>query len=158
MLPVGPEQPEWPVGFPAVKRVLLALVPALILTGALAACGGDDSGGSAATTSGGGSATTGSGASADQVAAGKALAHDRGCPTCHSTSGASGTGPTWKGLYGSEVELSDGTKVTADDLYIKESITDPSAKIVKGFPNVMPQFNLTPEEQDQMVAYIKSLG
>jgi cytochrome c oxidase subunit 2 len=150
MLPVGPEQPEWPVGFPPVKRALLALLPALLLTGALAACGGDDSGGSAA--------TTGGGASADQVAAGKALAHDRGCPTCHSTSGASGTGPTWKGLYGSEVELSDGTKVTADDLYIKESITDPSAKIVKGFPNVMPQFNLTPEEQDQLVAYIKSLG
>jgi len=139
-----------------VKRALLALVPALLLTGALAACGGDDSGGSA-TTGGGGSATTG-GASADQVAAGKALADDRGCPTCHSTSGASGTGPTWKGLYGSEVELSDGTKVTADNVYIKDSITDPSAKIVKGFPNVMPQFNLTPEEQDQLVAYIKSLG
>ena len=158
MLPVGPEQPEWPVGFPAVKRAWLALVPALLLAGALAACGGDDSGGSAATTGSGGSATTGGGASSDQVAAGKALAHDRGCPTCHSTSGASGTGPTWKGLYGSEVELSDGTKVAADDLYIKESITDPSAKIVKGFPNVMPQFNLTPEEQDQLVAYIKSLG
>jgi cytochrome c oxidase subunit 2 len=133
-----------------VKRALLALVPVLILSGALAACGGDDSGGS--------TATTGGGADADQIAAGKALAHDRGCPTCHSTSGAKGTGPSWKGLYGSQVELSDGTTVTADELYIKESITDPSAKIVKGFGNLMPRFNLTPEEQDQIVAYIKSLS
>jgi cytochrome c oxidase subunit 2 len=158
MLPVGPERPEWTVGFPAVKRVLLALVPALILTGALAACGGDDSGGSAATTSGGGSATTGGGASADQVAAGKALARDRGCTTCHSSSGSKGTGPTWKGLYGSEVKLADGTTVTADETYLKESITDPSAKLVDGYGNLMPQFNLTPAEQDQIVAYIKSLA
>jgi cytochrome c oxidase subunit 2 len=150
MLPVGPEQPEWPVGFPAVKRALLALVPALLLTGALAACGGDDSGGS--------TATTGGGASADQVAAGKALVRDRGCPSCHSSSGSKGTGPTWKGLYGSEVKLADGTTVTADETYIKESITDPSAKIVDGYGNLMPQFNLTPAEQDQIVAYIKSLA
>ena len=155
MLPVGPEQPEWTVGFPAVKRVLLALVPALILTGALAACGGDDSGGSAATTT---AAVRDGGASADQVAAGKALARDRGCTTCHSSSGSKGTGPTWKGLYGSEVKLSDGTTVTADETYIKESITDPSAKIVDGYGNLMPQFNLTPAEQDQIVAYIKSLA
>ena len=147
MLPVGPEQPEWPVGFPAVKRALLAFVTALLLTGALAACG--DSGGSAATSGG---------ASADQVAAGKGLVRDRGCPSCHSTNGSKGTGPSWKGLYGSQVELTDGTTVTADDLYIKESMTDPSAKIVKGFSNVMPQFNLTPEEQNQILAYIKSLS
>jgi len=132
----------------ALRAVVPSLVPVLVLTGVLAACGG-----------GSGSSSAGSsGASADQIAAGKALAHDRGCPSCHSPSGAQGTGPTWKGLYGSQVTLNDGTTVTADDLYIKESMTDPGAKIVKGFANMMPHFNLSPKEQDELLAYIKSLA
>ncbi len=133
-----------------MKRALLALVPVLIVTGALAACGGDDSGGSAASGSGGGT-------SAD-VDAGKQVARDRGCTSCHSSSGAKGTGPTWKGLYGSRVELADGTTVTADELYIKESITDPGAKIVKGYGNMMPHFTLSQEEVNQLFAYIQSLA
>ncbi len=56
------------------------------------------------------------------------------------------------------MKLADGTTVTADETYIKESITDPSAKIVKGYGNLMPQFNLSQTEQDQIVAYIKSLA
>jgi len=133
-----------------VKRALLALVPILILTGVLAACGGDDSGGSAAPGSSGG-------ASAD-ADAGKQVARDRGCTSCHSSSGAKGTGPTWKGLYGSQVELADGTTVTADELYIKESITDPGAKVVKGYGNVMPHFTLSQDEVSQLFAYIQSLA
>jgi cytochrome c oxidase subunit 2 len=132
-----------------VKRALLALVPILVLAGVLAACGGDDSGGSA---------TPGSGSASSDADAGKQVARDRGCPSCHSSNGARGTGPTWKGLYGSEVELSDGTTVTADELYIKESITDPGAKIVKGYGNVMPHFTLSQEEVDQIFAYIQSLA
>ena len=56
------------------------------------------------------------------------------------------------------MKLADGTTVTADETYLKESITDPSAKLVDGYGNLMPQFNLTPAEQDQIVAYIKSLA
>ncbi len=130
-----------------MNRALLALVPVLILTGVLASCGGDDSGSSAGT----------GGASSD-VDAGKQVARDRGCTSCHSSSGSKGTGPTWKGLYGSEVELADGTTVTADELYIKESITDPGAKIVKGYGNMMPHFTLSQEEVNQLFAYIQSLA
>jgi cytochrome c oxidase subunit 2 len=130
-----------------VKRALLALVPVLVLTGVLAACGGDDSGGSSSS----------GGASAD-AEAGKQVARDRGCTSCHSSNGDRGTGPTWKGLYGSEIELADGTTVTADELYIKESITDPGAKIVKGYGNMMPHFTLSQEEVNQLFAYIQSLA
>lgn len=129
-----------------MKRVVVTVVSALLLASALAACGGDDSSGS------------GGAAPDDDVAAGKQLVRDKGCTSCHSSSGSRGTGPTWKGLYGSEVELNDGTTITADDLYLKESITDPGAKVVKGYGNLMPQFNLTPAEQDQVVAYLKSLA
>lgn len=131
-----------------MKRALLALVPVLILTSALAACAGDDSGGSG----------SGSGGASSDAEAGKQLARDRGCTSCHSSNGTSGTGPTWKGLYGSEVELSDGTTVTADEIYIKESITDPGAKIVKGYANMMPHFTLSQEEVNQLFAYIQSLA
>jgi cytochrome c oxidase subunit II len=135
-----------------VKRTLLALVPILVLAGVLAACGGDDSGGS------GGSAAPGSSAASSDVDAGKQVARDRGCTSCHSSNGDKGTGPTWKGLYGSEVELADGTTVTADETYVKESVTDPGAKIVKGYGNVMPHFTLSQEEVNQLFAYIQSLA
>jgi cytochrome c oxidase subunit 2 len=129
-----------------MKRALLGLVPVLILTGALAACGGDDSGGSSADTL------------PPEAEAGRNLAQDRGCPSCHSSNGDRGTGPTWKGLYGSDVELSDGTTVTVDDAYIRESILDPAAKLVDGYGNVMPKFDLTDEEIAQITAYIQSLA
>ena len=47
--------------------------------------------------------------------------------------------------------------VTADD-YVKESITDPGAKIVNGYGNVMPHFTLSQEEVNQLFAYIQSLA
>ncbi len=129
-----------------MKRALLGLVPVLVLTGALAACGGDDSGGSS------------SGSIPAEADAGRQLAQDRGCPSCHSSNGDRGTGPTWKGLYGSEVELSDGTTVTVDDAYIRESILDPGAVLVDGYGNVMPKFDLTDEEIAQITAYIQTLA
>ena len=62
-----------------------------------------------------------------------------GCVVCHTPDGRAGVGPTWQGIYGSEETLADGTTVTVDDAYIRESILDPNAKIVKGFPpNIMP--------------------
>ena len=58
---------------------------------------------------------------------------------CHTPDGRAGVGPTWQRIYGSEETLADGTTVTVDDAYIRESILDPNAKIVKGFPpNIMP--------------------
>ena len=63
-----------------------------------------------------------------------------------------------EGLYGSEVELSDGTTVTVDDAYIRESILDPGAVIVDGYGNVMPKFDLTDEEIAQITAYIQTLA
>src|SRR3989304_6021241 len=49
---------------------------------------------------------------------GKQLYTQRGCNACHSIDGSSLVGPTWKGLYGHEVVMQDGTKVTADENYI----------------------------------------
>ena len=69
-------------------------------------------------------------------------------------------GPSWKGLYNSEQEIEGDGKVTADDAYLQESIVNPAAKIVKGYPNVMPATygqSLKPDEIAAIIEYIKTL-
>jgi cytochrome c oxidase subunit 2 len=89
---------------------------------------------------------------------GKVLSQ-RLCQSCHSFDGSSGIGPTWKGLFGHTVELADGRKVVADENYIRESILQPQAKIVKGFQPVMPSFQgqLTEEQISDIIEFIKTL-
>jgi len=89
---------------------------------------------------------------------GKALVAANGCAACHSIDGTKGIGPTWSGLAGSQVELSGGTFVTADDAYLTEAIKDPQAKIVSGFESQrMILFPLTDEQIADIVAYIKTI-
>lgn len=90
---------------------------------------------------------------------GQRLSVQNGCIGCHSLDGTQLTGPTWFGLYGSDRQFADGTTGVADDAYITESILDPSAKIVSGFPSpsVMPPYQLTEEQIANLIAYIKTL-
>lgn len=85
---------------------------------------------------------------------------EKGCMACHSVTGQTIVGPTLKGVFGHEVELTNGDKVSADENYIRESIMNPQTKLVKGFPPVMPTYagTLTDDEINALVAYIKSLG
>jgi cytochrome c oxidase subunit 2 len=55
--------------------------------------------------------------------------------------------------------LQDGTKVTADENYIREAILEPQAKMVKGFGPVMPSFKgvISDDEITDLIAYIKTL-
>ena len=89
---------------------------------------------------------------------GKALVASNGCAACHSIDGSKNIGPTWLGLFGSQVKLSDGTVVTADEAYITQSILEPQSQIVAGFENQkMIQFSFTPDQVADIVAYIKTL-
>jgi cytochrome c oxidase subunit 2 len=91
---------------------------------------------------------------------GAQIAQENGCTGCHSIDGTEAIGPTWQGLYGSEVTLADGSTVTADDAYITESIHDPGAKIHEGFQNIMPAtFADMPEDEiEAIIAYIQTLA
>jgi len=88
-----------------------------------------------------------------------------GCMACHSIDGSTvgKVGPSWKGIYGSERILGKGGKLAiADEAYLRESITDPSAKVVKGFEKFdtgMPIYAgiLNESQIDSLVLYIKSL-
>jgi cytochrome c oxidase subunit 2 len=101
------------------------------------------------------------GASNDPVVRGQKLAQQYGCLACHSIDGSKLVGPSWKGVFGSQVSLADGSTVTADEAYIRESILDPTAKVVQGFPgNVMPptyRSQLSDAQIADLIAFIKSL-
>lgn len=90
---------------------------------------------------------------------GKALATSLGCVACHSIDGSKLTGPTWKGLYGNQVKLADGSSVTADEAYIQTAIEKPNSHLVEGYPPVMPDFSsqLTPQKVADLIAYIQTL-
>ncbi len=92
------------------------------------------------------------------VVAGEKLFAEKACITCHLSDGR-GRAPSLNGLYGAKVLLADGSTVTADDAYIRESILDPKAKIVAGYQPLMPTFQgqLTEEQILNLTAYIKSL-
>ena len=71
--------------------------------------------------------------SKEAVAAGRLVAQSSGCLGCHSTDGTTRVGPTWQDLYGSKENLEDGTTVEVDTEYLRRSILDPDAQIVRGF-------------------------
>ena len=86
--------------------------------------------------------------------AGQKVLHRLACATCHARDG-----PPLQGLYGRRVPLSDGSVALADDAYLRRSIVDPAAQIVRGDEPIMPTFasNATEEEILQLIAYIRSL-
>ncbi len=90
---------------------------------------------------------------------GAALFSQYGCVTCHK-SDATGQCPKLEGIYGTEVLLEGGQKAVADDSYIRESVLSPMAKIVLGYKPLMPSFQgqVSEEQLQQLVAYIKSIG
>ena len=92
-------------------------------------------------------------------ATGEKVFAELGCATCHR-SDTQGRGPNLQGVFGRPVQLEDGRTVTADENYVRESILDPGAKVVKGFKPVMPTFQgLVSEEQlNALVAYVKSMA
>jgi cytochrome c oxidase subunit 2 len=93
------------------------------------------------------------------AATGEKIFAELGCSTCHRTD-TQGRGPNLIGVFGKPVLLEDGRTVVADENYVRESILDPGAKIVKGFKPVMPTFQgLVSEEQlNALIAYVKSLS
>ena len=101
-------------------------------------------------------------ASADE---GQRLYKAYGCVACHAIddSSLSKLGPTWKGLYGRERRIVGGVvRVTADDAYLRQSMLEPSAKIVEGYERgevSMPSYGgvLSESQVQSLILFIKSL-
>ena len=93
--------------------------------------------------------------------AGETLVSGRaGCAQCHTVDGRAHTGPTFKGLFGTDRPLADGSTVTADENYIRESILEPNAKVVAGYQAIMPtgKGRLKDKEITAIIEYLKTLA
>jgi cytochrome c2 len=95
---------------------------------------------------------------------GKRLYQLMGCMACHTSSDKDQAkiGPSWKGLYGKKREIFKGGSLEATEDYLRESILDPAAKIVKGFEKIeagMPIYAgiLNESQIDSLILFIKTL-
>ncbi len=90
---------------------------------------------------------------------GRLIWENRGCATCHSLTGERGQGPSWKGIWGENHSMTDGTTQHVDENYIRESILYPQKHIRTGFEGIMPTYQglLRDREILGVIAYIKSL-
>ena len=95
---------------------------------------------------------------------GLAIIKANACLTCHSLDGTKIIGPSLKGIYGTKrtvVTNNSEREVVADDEYIKRSILDPNADVVKGFNKGLMQSykeTLKAEDIDKIVDYFKTAG
>jgi len=75
-----------------------------------------------------------------QAKTGQQIFTAAGCAGCHTFSPAKSTGTIGPNLNQLKTEAAKMEKGKTADQYIRESIEEPSAFIVKGFPNAMPSF------------------
>ena len=97
-------------------------------------------------------------------AAGRLLVEQKGCIACHSMDGTKIVGPSFKDIFGHKVTVETNGKereITVDEAYIKKSILEPEADVVKGFVKgsmVSYKGQLTDQEIDKIIEYIKILS
>ncbi|MDP0501792.1 MAG: cytochrome c oxidase subunit II [Verrucomicrobiota bacterium JB022] len=89
---------------------------------------------------------------------GQEIFHTQGCSGCHLP-GGNVHAPRLEGLAGRRVALADGSFVTADTAYLRDSILVPGKHIVAGFNNVMPSYQgqLDEAQLAALIAYLQSL-
>ncbi len=90
---------------------------------------------------------------------GAALFQQLACNTCHLDTGQ-GRGPSLKDIFGKPVELADGSSVVVDEVYLRESILNSQAKIVRGFQPLMPTFQglISEEGLVALIEHVKSMS
>ncbi|NVN95408.1 MAG: cytochrome c oxidase subunit II [Bacteroidetes bacterium] len=100
---------------------------------------------------------------ADDNKEGYKILEANGCFSCHSVDGKKIVGPSFKSLYNTSIEVNtDGVKhkITADDLYIKNSIYEPNKDIVDGYQQgIMKSYKGIVKEKDlpKIYEYLNSI-
>jgi len=96
----------------------------------------------------------------EKILLGRVLYGKKGCSTCHTLDGSPRVGPSWKGIWGKNATLSDGSVRMVDAAYVRESLMRPQAFARLGYPPVMPSFEaqLRETEIEALTALIASLA
>jgi cytochrome c oxidase subunit 2 len=101
-------------------------------------------------------AESGTGALAER---GERAASTNQCLSCHTVDGRRHLAPTWRGLYGSWVDLADGRHVLADESYLTRSMMNPQEDMVLGFQPIMPTYagRLSSGDVAALLEFMKTL-
>ena len=81
----------------------------------------------------------------------------KGCMACHSIDGSAGVGPTFQGAWGTTLKMTDGSTRKFDSALFEEVIQHPATIVVDGYPPLMPEIQLTPDETKQIETYLEDL-
>lgn len=90
---------------------------------------------------------------------GETLYRQQGCAGCHSLDGTPMAGPSWRGIFGRNAQFVDGSSAVADESYLRRSILQPNAQVVRGFQPVMPTYagSLNDRQIDAIIAFMRTL-
>ena len=89
---------------------------------------------------------------------GERLFASMGCNACHSGNAAA-RGPNLAGVYGSKLQMANGTTQIVNDAYLRDAILSPSQHVVAGFAPIMPTYQgqISEDGLIDLVEYIKNL-
>jgi cytochrome c oxidase subunit 2 len=89
---------------------------------------------------------------------GERLFASMGCNACHSGSAAA-RGPNLSGVYGSKLQLANGSQVLVNDAYLRDAILNPSQHVTAGYAPIMPTYQGQVSEDGliDLVEYIKGM-
>jgi cytochrome c oxidase subunit 2 len=89
---------------------------------------------------------------------GERLFASMGCNACHSGNAAA-RGPSLAGVYGSTLQLTNGSQVQVNDAYLRDAILNPSEHVTAGYAPIMPTYQGQIGEDGliDLVEYLKTL-
>jgi cytochrome c oxidase subunit 2 len=90
---------------------------------------------------------------------GERLFASMGCNACHSGNAAA-RGPSLAGVYGSKLQLTNGSQVLVNDAYLRDAILNPSEHITAGYAPIMPTYQgqISEDGLIDLVEYVKTLN
>lgn len=103
--------------------------------------------------------TAGSTSGASLSQNGERLFASLGCGSCHSGN-ADAHGPSLAEVYGSRLQMANGSFVTVDEAFLRDTILNPTMHQVAGYAPIMPTYQGQVSEEGliSLVEYIKNLN
>ena len=89
---------------------------------------------------------------------GERLFSSMGCNACHSGNAAA-RGPSLAGVYGSKLQLANGSQVLVNDAYLRDAILNPSQHITAGYSPIMPTYQgqISEDGLIDLVEFVKNM-
>lgn len=103
--------------------------------------------------------TAGSTSGSSLAQNGERLFASLGCNSCHSGA-ADAHGPNLAQIYGGKLQMANGSFVTVDDAFLRDTILNPTMHQVAGYAPIMPTYQgqISEEGLIDLVEYIKNLN